>query len=295
MRSKAPLKGHVAAWPILALLAAWAAFAPGASAQDGRRKQDLLFDEVPERSVGDAPFGVAVKATSGLPVSLEIISGPAVIDGKKIRLTGEPGLVVVRASQAGNPEFLPAIDAERAFTVRPKPSGPVIHIQPTGQNVAMGEAIFLALDAAGEPPPAYQWRRDGVPITGATGRAFTITVANPSDAGAYDVVVSNASGSVTSERVRVSVGKRHQALIFQTTGSSATAGQSISLIATATSGLPVQFQIQSGPGFLSGNILTCPGGMVVVQATQPGDSTYEAAVPAQQTFIFNPNPGVAHP
>ena len=296
MPRKVPLQGRFAAWPILALLAAWAAFATGASAQDGRRRQDILFDEIPERSAGDPSFVVAVRATSSLPVSLEIISGPAVLDGRKVSLTGDPGLVILRASQAGNADFLPARSAERAFAVRVKPFGPVIHSQPMGESAAVGDAIRLSVDAEGEPEPSFQWRKDGSPIAGATEYTYSVAVAGPSDAGAYDVVVSNSVGSATSERVRISVGKRGQTLFFQTLGTSATAGQSIALTATATSGLPVQFQIQSGPGLLNGNILSCPaGGTVVVQATQPGDSSYEAATPVEQTFLFSPNPGLAHP
>jgi large repetitive protein len=294
MPRQAPLHRRLAAWPLLALLAAWA-FAPGAAAQDARRKQDILFDEIPGRSAGDAPFEVTVTASSGLPVALQIISGPAVLDGKKVTLTGAPGLVVIRASQEGNPQFLPANAAERAFAVRAKPSAPVILSQPMGQSAAIGEAVRLAIDAEGEPAPSYQWRKDGVPITGATDRSFGVAVASPTDAGTYDAVVSNSVGSVTSDRVRVSVGKRSQVLVFQNLGSPATAGQPIALTASATSGLPVQFQIQSGAGFLSGNLLTCQGGTVVVQATQPGDSSYEAAAPVEQTFVFSPSPGLAHP
>lgn len=296
MPRKVSPQGLFAAWPILALLAGWAAFATDASAQDGRRRQDILFDEIAERSAGDPSFVVAVKATSGLPVSLEIISGPAVLEGKKVSLTGDAGLVILRASQAGNADFLPAHSAERAFAVRAKPFGPVIHSQPLGERAAVGEPIRLSVDAEGEPTPTYQWRKDGTLIAGATERTYSVADAAPSDAGAYDVIVSNSVGSATSERVQVSVGKRSQTLFFQTLGSTVTAGQSIALTATATSGLAVQFQILSGPGLINGNILTCPaGGSVLVQATQPGDSTYEAATPVQQTFLFGPNPGLAHP
>ena len=273
-----------------AALAALAALSPAAPGQDLRRKQEIVFDEIAAHTVGDAPFPIVAKATSGLPVALEVVSGPAALDGKKLRLTGAPGLVLIRASQPGNALFQPALDVERAFTVNPPPSAPVIRFQPMGLSVGLGEPVRLAVDATGEPAPSFQWRKDGVPITGATGRGFSIAMAAVADAGAYDVVVSNPSGEVRSAAAQVAVGKRHQAISFQPLAA-AFAGQPVPLVASASSGLQVQFEVVSGAAIITGNTLTSPqGGTVVVQATQAGDATYEAAEPVTQTLIFNPAP-----
>jgi Ig-like domain-containing protein len=278
-----------AAIPLLAALAALSAMAPRAAAQDARRKQDILFPELPTRSVDDAPFDLAVKATSGLPVSLEVVSGPAVLDGKRIKLTGAPGLVIVRATQPGNDVFLAAVQAERAFTVTRRPVPPAIVSQPVGAHAAIGEIIALSVQATGEPMPAFQWRKDGVPVTGATDSRFTIASATPADAGAYDVVASNPLGSVSSERARVSVGKRFQTISFQGPAN-ATSGQPLMLSANATSGLPVRFDVVSGAAILNGSMMTAQGGTVVIQASQPGDAAYEAAAPVSQTFVIGPGP-----
>jgi hypothetical protein len=58
------------------------------------------------------------------------------------------------------------------------------------------------------------------------------------------------------------------------------------LDAVASSGLPVQFQIVSGPATISGDTLTLDGteGVVVVEATQPGDTTYTPASPVIKSF-----------
>ena len=55
----------------------------------------------------------------------------------------------------------------------------------------------------------------------------------------------------------------------------------ITLNATASSGLPVTFEVLEGPATLSGNILTLTGeeGLVRVRASQPGDDTYWQAAP----------------
>jgi hypothetical protein len=272
-------------WAALSALALLSALAPGASAQDARKKQEIVFSELPARNVGDAPFALAAKATSGLPVTFELVSGPAVLDGRTLRLTNDPGLVIVRAAQAGNDAFQPALAAERAFAVNGRPSAPVILSQPRGIRAGIGEIIVLSVEASGEPKPAYQWRRDGSPVPGATDKRLAVAPATLGDAGSYDVTVSNSVGSVTSERATVVVGKRSQTITFQGS-TTATAGQSIALLANASSGLPVKFDVISGLAVINGTAMTpTQGGSVVIQASQPGDAAYEAAAPVTQAFF----------
>jgi len=59
------------------------------------------------------------------------------------------------------------------------------------------------------------------------------------------------------------------------------------LEATASSGLPVEFQILSGPATIDGNIVTLTGdtGMVVVEASQPGNGQYDPADPVVNSFM----------
>jgi uncharacterized Zn-binding protein involved in type VI secretion len=279
----------------MAALAVLCALAPRAAAEDARRKQEIEFGEMPARTVDDAPFDINAKATSGLPVSFEVISGPAVLDGKKLTLTGRPGLVIVRASQAGNAQFQPAVPAERAFAVRPRPSAPEILAQPTATVVEIGELAVLTVGVAGEPAPAIQWLKDGIPVAGATDNKLTIASAALSDSGAYAAVASNASGTVTSERARVAVVKRHQTITFQGPPI-ATAGQPVALSASASSGLPVRFEVVSGSAVVNGAILTAQWpGTVSVQASQPGDATYDAAAPVTQSFPVNAPPAGQQP
>jgi hypothetical protein len=266
---------------MLALLAAL----PSSRAEDSGKKQEILFPTIAARTVDAGPFTVAAKATSGLPVSLEIIAGPAVLEKGVLRLTGEPGVVLVRATQAGDPVFAPATPVDRAFEVRPRPVAPAIVSQPAGAACEIGEPVSLSAAARGEPDPDLQWRKDGIPISGATRGTLAIAAANLSDSGYYDLVATNPSGRAESERARLTVSRRRQAISFRPAGPSAP-GQQVTLSASASSGLAVTFQIVSGQGTLLGGILTSMGGTVVVQATQQGDSTFDAAPPAFQSFVF---------
>jgi hypothetical protein len=170
MRTISHLPGRIA----LPLLVALALLAPDAGAQGAQRKQQILFDEIPEHAVGDQPFDIAAKATSGLPLSFVVVSGPAVLDGRKVKLTGAAGLVIIRASQDGNAVFQAAKDAERAFAVHAMPSAPTIVSGPMGLDVAIGDAVVLSVEASGAPAPALQWRKNGTPVDGAAERTFSI-------------------------------------------------------------------------------------------------------------------------
>jgi hypothetical protein len=269
----------------LALLAAAVALAPASRAQEARKKQQIIFPPIAARTVDAEPFTVSARATSGLTVALELISGPAVLEKGIFRLTGQPGLVLIRASQEGSAKFEPATPVDQLLEVRPRPSAPAFVAQPLGAWVQIGEPVALSVGTRGEPAPALQWRKDGGVITGATRSTYTIGSAELSDSGVYDAVATNPSGSTVSSGARVAVVKRQQSINFRPSAPVAP-GQQISLSATASSGLPVRYQIVSGLGFLNGELLSSPGGTVTVRAEQPGDSRYDAAPPVTQAFVF---------
>jgi hypothetical protein len=280
-QSRARLGAGAAA---LAALTAFAALAPAFPAQELRRRQAIRFAELPAKHVGDSPFRVAARATSGLAVSLAVMSGPATLEKDRLTLEGTPGLVIIRATQPGNALFLAADPAERVLVVNPAPSPPRFLSQPAGGLAQVGDAVTLSVKAEGEPEPALQWRRDGAPVEGATGRRLTIPAAALSDSGAYDVVATNPLGSATSELARVLVGKRRQTIVFEGPFS-ATVGVPAVLSASATSGLPVRFEIASGAAVLSGSTLTAQWpGTVVIRLSQPGDATFAEASTAYQRF-----------
>jgi hypothetical protein len=56
----------------------------------------------------------------------------------------------------------------------------------------------------------------------------------------------------------------------------------------------VQFSLLSGTATLNGSMMTPQGGTVVIQASQPGDATYEAAAPVTQTYVVGPGPNGQH-
>lgn len=71
--------------------------------------------------------------------------------------------------------------------------------QPVSQTVVPGADVVLAVIARGFPPPVYQWRLNGVNIPGAVHSTLSLSNAQPTDGGSYDVVIANVGGVVSSE------------------------------------------------------------------------------------------------
>jgi hypothetical protein len=65
----------------------------------------------------------------------------------------------------------------------------------------------------------------------------------------------------------------------------------LALQATATSSLPVRFEVASGPATITNNtLLPSAAGTVVVRALQDGDATRQSALPVERTITITPAP-----
>jgi hypothetical protein len=95
---------------------------------------------------------------------------------------------------------VPACDDGPTRPVAP----PVLVAGPAPRVVPLGSAWTFSVTAQGERL-TYQWRRNGAPIPGASGAIWVFRPGSLSEGGSLDVVVRNASGSVTSEPVDVRV------------------------------------------------------------------------------------------
>lgn len=82
---------------------------------------------------------------------------------------------------------------------------PVLATQPQAVTLNDGGTATFSAAATGSGL-TYEWRKNGVPIAGATGTSYTTQPLTLADTGAlYTVVVSNSGGSVASQGARVTV------------------------------------------------------------------------------------------
>src|SRR5207253_200390 len=98
--------------------------------------QTITFPAIPNKTFGvDGPFNLMATASSGLPVSYTVYSGPATISGSMVTLTGA-GTVSIRASQAGNNTFAPAPPVSQTFTVFAAGASPTAFLKQIGATGA---------------------------------------------------------------------------------------------------------------------------------------------------------------
>ena len=99
------------------------------------------------------------------------------------------------------------LDANGAVRAAAPFAPPVIFGQPSNTSGFEGQTATFAIDVTGAGPIAYQWRRNGTPIPGATSALYTtpaLTIA--ADNGAtYSVVITNSVGTVTSTTATLTV------------------------------------------------------------------------------------------
>jgi hypothetical protein len=92
---------------------------------------------------------------------------------------------------------------ETTFGVTVTTFPPVMTRQPVSQSVAPGStAVF---NASASHAPAYQWRHNGVDLIGATSGILVIANVSSAHAGSYQVVATNALGTVTSDTVTLTI------------------------------------------------------------------------------------------
>jgi len=78
-------------------------------------------------------------------------------------------------------------------------NAPSITSQPSAQTVGLGQAATFSVAATGASTLAYQWRKNGSNIAGATSSTCNLPNASPADHNAlFSVVISNSYGTVTS-------------------------------------------------------------------------------------------------
>ena len=257
----------------------------GAGSQPTQTSQSISFATPPSPvAYGVAPIALSAMATSKLPVMLTVLSGPATITGSTLTITGA-GSVVIAADQAGDSSYSAAPEVTESIVVNQ-----------AGQTIdfpASASPVFYGVS----PTTLFATASSGLPVTfsvlsgpaAVSGSTLMIT-------GAGTVVVAaNQTGNAnytTAPQITqtVLVNPVAQTITFMAPTSPVNYGVSpITLVATATSGLPISFSIISGPATISGSTLTIiGGGTVMVAANQAGNANYSTAPQITQTVLVNP-------
>lgn len=231
--------------------------------------QTINFPALADRTYGPAVITLAASASSGLPVSFAVVSGPAIVEGDQLTLTGS-GTVVIRAAQGGDASYALASPVERSFAVA-RAAATVMLSNLVRAYSGAAQAIVATTDPQNL---SLRIRYDG-------------RVEAPSAAGIYSVFVSvDDPRYVGSAAGTLEITGSAQTITFAPIGPRALSAGDVSLVASASSGLSVTFSLVSGPARLAGNqvVLTGPG-TVTVRASQAGNANYFAAPEVERVFV----------
>jgi hypothetical protein len=113
-------------------------------------------------------------------------------------------------------------------------TAPIFTTQPASKTLLAGSTVTFS--AAATSYPSYQWRKDGVNISGATSRSYTIKNISSVHSGVYTVVAKNVLGSTTSKAATLIVGTK-PVITTQPVSKKASAGSSVTFSVAAT-GIP---------------------------------------------------------
>ena len=252
----------------------------------GKASQQITF--APPPSLGPlkdlASISLAAAASSGLTVTLTMDAGsPATLNNNagsySLSGFGATGTITLRANQAGDANYLAASEVVRTLDVE-KNSQIITFGALTGRS--FGDAP-IALTATSDSALPVSYAVISGPAT-VSGSLLTLT-------GAGDVLVrATQAGDTTFNPAAAvdrtfTVGKANQTITFGALTGQTYGVAAITLGATSDSSLTVAYSLVSGPGTVSGNVLTVTGaGTVVIQASQPGNANHSAATPVIQTL-----------
>jgi hypothetical protein len=243
--------------------------------------QTITFPSPGTQTYGVGNITLTATSDSSLPVSYAVISGPATVSGSTLTITGA-GSVTVEASQAGNINYSPATPVDVTFTVNQE-AQTIAFTNPGTQTFGVAP-ITLVGSATSSLPVSYAVTAGPATVSGST---LTIT-----GAGSVTVQATQAGNvnflAATPVSVTFTVNQEAQTITFTNPGTQTFGVAPITLVATATSSLPVSFAVTAGPATVSGSTLTITGaGSVTVQATQAGNVNFLAATPVSVTFTVN--------
>jgi hypothetical protein len=186
--------------------------------------QTITFAPIASRPYGSAPFAVTATSSSGssYPVTITVQSGPAVVNGGIVTVTGA-GTVVLLATQAGNSNYN-AATATQSFQVTPAPL-----------TVAASNATRMF----GAANPAFSGTITGAVGSDSFSESFTTTATASSNVGSYPIVPAVTGAQLANYTVSIVNGTLTVTGVATTTTltapSSSNYGASVTLTATVAS------------------------------------------------------------
>jgi uncharacterized protein GlcG (DUF336 family) len=179
-----------------------------------------------------------------------------------------------------------SVDSGSASLAVTQPKAASVATHPVSRRALVGSTVSLTVVADGTPPLAYQWRKDGANITGATQDSFTIGSVGLADAGSYSAVVSNKVGTASSNAASLSVEvPQAPKITLQPNPQTLEAGVGLTLSASASGTEPLSYQWQKNGAPIAGATRSAYS----ITAASAADSGSYQVVVANPVAMVNSN------
>ena len=201
-----------------------------------------------------ASFSVEATGTSPLLYQWKL-------NGKDITDATSSSYTTPAAAMADSGAAYSVVVSNGAGTVTSSPASltvtevPAITTQPAAQSVTSGKTATFNVSATGTGPLAYQWKKNGTDIAGATNSSYTTPATSDADIGAvlaYSVVVTNRAGTVTSSNATLTVTAAPPSITTQPANRTITAGDTATFNVSATGTGTLIYQWKKGSTVIPG-------------------------------------------
>ncbi|MFH0758426.1 MAG: SusF/SusE family outer membrane protein [Bacteroidota bacterium] len=134
---------------------------------DPLKIQTIAFDAIPdvENTLNTPQLTLTASSSSGLPVSYEVVYGPAKVKGDTLLFTGGSGEILVTAIQRGNAEFGAAFPVPVVFHAT-DPIQPFENLYLLGSATPVGWNIGSPIKMTQDETNPYVWQWEGELMAG---------------------------------------------------------------------------------------------------------------------------------
>jgi uncharacterized repeat protein (TIGR03803 family) len=244
-------------------------------------EQVISFDGLAQKYYDDPPFALSASSSSGLPITY-VSSDPAIasIDGNMVTIHAI-GEVTITASTTGSKNFT-AAEVQRNLVVLK--AAQVITFNELPKKQYNDPSFTISVENSTGLPVTFASSNEE--IASIEGNLVTIT-------GVGQVkITASAKGNdnylSASVEQTLEVAKNDQAISFDAIGDKLFGSTGFSVVATASSSLPIEYSTSDHVSLIADAVTMHRPGRVTIQAGQPGNLFYTAAMPVSQTFCIKP-------
>lgn len=246
--------------------------------------QSISFDPLSAKGINDPPFTLTATASSELTVTYSSSNtSVATISGSTVTLVGE-GTTIITATQTGNVNYNAAAPVEQTLEVNGK-EGQTISFAALSAKT-FGDANF-ELNATASSNLVVSYVSSNTAVATVSGTTVTIV-----GAGSTTITASQSGNEIfnpaSSVQQTLTVNKAEQTISFTSLDDQLLSTGSLTLNATATSGLAISYESSntSVATVLGATLTFHSAGTTTITASQAGNDNFNAAQMVDQLLII---------